>query len=77
MMTVNSSTQGQIYSRQMFNKCHVCSSNHAIVEVESYFGKFSEHPKGREDYQKYIKDYSLLPPRNSNLVLRKSLYLDV
>lgn len=75
-MSVNS-TQGQIYSRQMFNKCHVCSSNHAIVEVESYFGKFSEHPKGREDYQKYIKDYSLLPPRNSNLVLRKSLYLDV
>lgn len=77
MMTVKSSAQCQIPSQQMFNKCHVSSSNHAIVAVESYFGKFSEHPKGREDYQKYIKDYSLLPPRNSSLVLRKSLYLDV
>lgn len=54
-MTVKSSAQCQIPSQQMFNKCHVSSSNHAIVAVESYFGKFSEHPKGREDYQSILK----------------------
>lgn len=48
-----------------------------LWKLKAILGSFSEYPRGREDYQKYIKDYSLLPPRNSNLVLRKSLYLDV
>lgn len=57
--------------------CHICSSNHAVLEVERnklFWDCLWRHPRERGHCQEDIKNYFFLPPR-SNSILKKNVVL--